>query len=134
MDINPVLFPQITNRESWSWLMKLVDDDTGEPLDLSGLTFNCEVRRKQNNPSLDVTGYTPFYDYGSIDDAGAVLTLALGSGLTVIDLGQLQLSITVAQMRTLAPATYSIALTASSTDDTRQIFLGDLPVLFGGVS
>lgn len=133
MDINPVYFPQVTNRESWKAIVTCKDGDTGELIDLTGFTFACEVRRVPNN-LLDQSGYVPYYDYGSVDDAGASITLALGSGVTVVGLGQVQLDITVAQMRSLAPDTYSIALTAMLDDEARQVFLGTLPVQFGGVT
>lgn len=131
MDLNPVLFPQVTNRESFRQIIGLYDDDTNDPLDLTSLTFACEVRFQTNVISQPNYGVSYYDDtvYGN-----PVITLSLGSGLTVIDLGQLEVLITAAQMRGLCAGTYSIALTASDDTDTRQIFLGFLPVLFGGVS
>src|SRR6185312_4077125 len=35
MYMNPVQFPQITNRESWSQLIGIYDDDTGDAINLS---------------------------------------------------------------------------------------------------
>lgn len=133
MDINPVLFPQVTNRESWTQLIGLNDADTGDAIDLSTLTFVLEVRRTIN-PRSGYGGYGNSYDYGSYNDYGPVISLALGNGIAVVALGVLQIDITLAQMRSLSPDVYSVGMTVSDADSTRQIMLGRLPVLFGGVS
>jgi hypothetical protein len=134
MDINPIVFPTVTNRESWSQLIGLYDDDTGDPLDLSQFTsMEAEIRRR--GPRVDdQSGYTPLYDYGGFNDYGPAVQLSLGNGLTVIDIGQLLVSVTSDQMRSLSPEVYSFGLIMSNGTDTRQFFLGTLPVLFGGVT
>lgn len=136
MDINPVLFPAVTNRESWSQIIGFYDDDTGDALDLTPYTFACEVRLRDRRSQFDQSGYTPNYDYGGVTDYGPLVTLALGSGITVVATGQLELDITVDQMRTLCAGTYLISLVLSDGTPTgsRQIFRGYLPVLFGGVT
>ena len=130
MDINPVHFAEVTNRESWSQIIELADADTGDDIDLTGYTFACEIRSMPRHARYGDT-YGEWYDY---PDVRPVIALALGSGITVIDIGKIQLDITIAQMRTLGPGVYSIALTATLDPDTRQIFLGTLPVLYGGVT
>lgn len=134
MDLSPVIFTQQTNRESFRQVIGLFDADTGDALDLSELTFDCEVR------PLGVSVQSGYRDggYANYNDVGIasqpIITLALGAGLTVLDLGLLEIAITATQMRSLCADTYGIALTASSDDDTRQVFLGRLPVLYGGVA
>lgn len=139
MDINPVLFPQITNREGWSPIMSIADDDTGDLIDLTNYTFALEIRRLNiNNGSAGSRGYGDSWDVGEYLTDGPIITASLGNGITVIDIGVIQVFLTSAQMRSLpGPATYSVAMTATSSDDptnTRQIFLGRLPVLDGMVS
>lgn len=135
MDLNPVLFPQVTNRESVQQIIGLYDADTGEAIDLTDLTFQLEVRRTGLGSNCYSAGYGSSSDIGVSDSYGRPeFTLTLDDGLEVIDTGMLQMSITVDQMRTLTPDTYSIAMTASNGVDTRQVFLGMLPVLFGGVA
>lgn len=134
MDINPVLFPAVSNRESWQNIIGLYDIDTGEPIDLTDLTFVCEIRRTGQAMRPYDSGYSNFGDIGAANDYGPQIVLTLGAGLTVVDLGMLQVSISLDQMRTLSPDTYSIAMTASNGVDQRQLFLGRLPILFGGVS
>src|SRR5260221_9388794 len=137
MDLNPVTLPAVTNRESYSQILGLYDDDTGDPLNLAGYTFTAEVRRKRI-PRTDESGYTPNYDYGGVNDWGPMITLALGSGLTIIDLGQLQFNITLQQMRTLTgPEVYSFAISISNdgfVNNAQQIFVADLPVLYGALT
>src|SRR3569832_1824759 len=126
MDIDPILFPAVTNRESWTYLLQLNDEDTGEAIDLTDYTFVCEVRCLGARSNYD-TGYSPNYDYGSVV-SGPTITVAT----TIVGTGEVQLDITEAQLRSLSPATYSIAMTASNeVETTRQIFLGHLPVKNG---
>lgn len=131
MDLFRAVLPPVSNRESWLWMIELTDDDTGDLLDLTGWTFECELRRR--GPMVnDSSGYTPNYDYGGVNDYGPVVTPTV----TVVGTGQIQLATTLLQMRSLCPDTYSIALTGTDAGgtNTRQLFLGTLPVVFGGVT
>ena len=134
---NPALFPAVTNRESVALSFSLYDDDTGELLDLTGMTFAFEVRRPiPGMGGVIGGGYSPYHDIGNYDNQGPVLSLSLGSGITVPSTGVVQVDITAAQMRVLVPSVYEVGFTVTSEDglDTRQILLGKLPVLFGGVT
>lgn len=136
MDIEPITFPAVTNREAWSQLLKLMDVDENEALDLDDLTFVCEVRRTGGS-QWDNSGYGSTYSSGSLDpNCQPMITLTNDDGITVVGDGEVEIYMTVEQMRTLAPDTYSIAMTARTSDasDTRQVFLGRLPVIFGGVT
>ncbi len=43
---NPVLFPQISNRESWNQIVQIADDDTGDLIALTRKVWRVrEVRR-----------------------------------------------------------------------------------------
>lgn len=138
MDIN-IEFPQVTNRESFSQRLTLNDDETGDPIDLTPYTnMACEVRRMSQSRIGDL-GYSSTYDYGSYGQS-PLITLGLGSGITIVDVGVLQLDIAASQMRSLEPGYYSIALviadgaTTDPNTHAAQIFVGGLPVLWGGVS
>lgn len=214
------LFPQVTNRESWSPVIQLADDDTGELINLtytagsgtfaswsvavsaalqgaalfssnsssslrigtgtfsavlpaglaivagqfvafSALTgtasmqgvvnsYNAstgalqftvstmavalEIRRDRfGTGQRNDTGYVNFFDYGNIDDWGPLVSLSIGNGITIIDVGTLQIYVSEAQMRGLSGRTHIVAATLTSADgiDARQLFLGRLPVLDG---
>lgn len=134
MDINPLLFPAITNRESWTQTMSINDADTGDPVDLSAVTFQLEVRRFRHGHGGGGYG-TSYSAVGEYDGGGGpVITASLGDGITVIDLGVFQVYLPESKIRSLPPDTYSVACTISDGDDTRQLFLGRLPVLAGMVT
>lgn len=222
---NPTLFPQVTNRESWSPIITLFDDDTGDPLNLtyttgtgtlnswqvdvaatlqgavvlstsssstltigngtfaaalptglaisagqyvtftalgavpgvmigrvnsynsatgalsftvSTMTVQLEIRRDkfgagQRGSNED---YIQFFNYGALDDTGPIITLSIGNGITIVDIGTLQIYVSELNMRNLAGRTHIVAAVLTSADnvDARQLFLGKLPVLDGYVS
>lgn len=133
MDHNPVQFSEVTNRESFSPIFSLNDDDTGDLIDLTGITIQLEVRKfRSAHPNSG--GYGTSFGYGACGDSGPVLSASIGNGITVIDTGTVQLFFSETQMRALDPATYSIACTISDGLNTRQLFLGRLPVLDGMVT
>lgn len=138
MDIN-IEFPQVTNRESFSQRLTLNDDETGDPIDLTPYTnMACEIRRSRQ-ARLGDCGYSENYDYGSYGQS-PLITLSLGSGITIVDVGVLQIDVAVSQMRSLEPGYYAIALviadgqTTDANTHAAQIFVGGLPVVWGGVS
>ena len=137
MDINPVLFPAVTNRESFSPIFALNDEDTGDLLDLTGCTIQIEIRRAAP-AGYNTSGYGNGYnEVGAVDMPGPTLAASIGNGITILDTGTFQLFFTEQQMRSLYADTYSIACTISDSDtppNVRQLFLGRLPVLNGMVS
>lgn len=217
---NPTLFHPVTNRESWSPVIQLADDDTGQLLNLtytsgtgtfaswsiavsatlqgpalfstnsvsslkigtgvfnavvgtglaiiagkfvafsalagtasmqgvvnsyngstgalqftvSTMAVALEIRRDRfGTGQRNDTGYVSFFDYGNVDDWGPLVSLSIGSGITIIDVGTLQIYVSETQMRGLSGRTHIVAATLTSADgiDTRQLFLGRLPVLDG---
>jgi hypothetical protein len=221
MYINPVLFPQQTNREDLLRTVALFDDDTGEAIDVSGrvlaapgdftaanwvvtsgqvvtasvtpltikdypignemqaiaatvgvglnisagapVTF-ADAATGLNTMTGYVTSYAPAtgalvaqigsafdfeirghshhhgYDggYGAssyigTDDCEAPLISAqLGNGLTLVDLGYVEIRIPAATMAKLRHRTYGIGMTSYDGYDTRQLFIGKLPIFGGG--
>lgn len=134
MYANPVLFPQVTNRESFAPIIGIYDDADGSPVDLTGLTFQLEIRRAGYGSGHFASPMVPFYD--DAPEAAPVLKASLGSGIAVLGVGVFQATFSETQMRTLCAGTYSIACTATdgSAAGARQLFLGRLPVLDGGVT
>jgi hypothetical protein len=138
MNLNPVNFEQTTNRESWNKIVQLKDEDTGELLDLSAITsIHVEVRPTRGvNDNWDASGYGPNYGLGAMNVSAPVITADLGAGVTVIDTGTFQIQFGLSQMRQLWATDYIIACVLSDGTDEGvfQLWLGRLPVLFGGVA
>lgn len=133
MYASPILFPQVTNRETFDPVIALYDDETGEPLDLSTITtIQVEVRCAGQGAGHFATPTVPWYDDGP--GATPILSASLGNGVTVLDIGIFQIAFTETQMRTLRAGTYVIGCTVSDGTVTRQLFIGRLPVLDGGVT
>ena len=218
MYINPVLLPQVSNREDLLQTVSLFDDDTGDALDVSGRTlaapgdftgnswtvtdgviitnsvtqltikdypFGNEMQAIAltvglnlgilpgdfatiadptglNTMSGYVTSYAPatgalvmqvgsafdfeirahhhgFGDgYGPFEDVGTTgpgpsIQAQLGSGITVVDIGVIQIRIPATTMQKLRHRTYGAAMTMFDGSDTRQVFVGKLPIISGGV-
>jgi hypothetical protein len=110
-----------------------------------GVTFQFEIRR--GGPRMtNTTGYVDFYDFGTPDDLGPLLSATLANYISVIDLGIIQVRIPESVFRTLGSApggpsqpsgghgTFTLGMTMTDSVDTRQVMLGNLPVLYGGVT
>lgn len=63
-----------------------------------------------------------------------IIQAQLGSGITVVDTGVIQLRIPAATIAQLRHKTYKASMLMFDGYDTRQLFIGKLPMLFGGVS
>ena len=136
----PVLFPAISNRETWLQLITIADDETG---DLISLTDS------NNNPLYEIYleivpprghyggggpyGYSNSAYYGEGCDARIFATLA--NYLSIPGTGMIQVQIPHTVMQTLRGGrTYDVFLRLEdqTDDDARQLLIGKLPVAFGG--
>lgn len=134
----PVLFPTISNRETWLQIIQICDDQTGDPITLTDGNGNplyaiyCEISPPRRG------GGGPNYPYNTAwyDDCGNPLILAsLANYITIPDAGTIQIQIPYTIMQTLRSAkTYDVYLRIEDAVnvDARQILIGKLPVAFGG--
>lgn len=106
-----------------------------------GLTFQFEIRHQAPSGAGGIMGgsnYVPDYDYGGTSyspyEGAPVLTAGLGTGISIIDIGYYKIMIPESSIRRLAPKTYQASLTVTNSVDTRQVFIGKLPELSGGVT
>lgn len=220
-----VLFPESSNREDLTRSVSIFDDDTGQPINLSGITFlqnpngftgsNWQVTDGSIvTPSVSTlivpgypignqllalsqtvgvglgiqagdvvtirdvggnatmvgyaTGYSPATglltsqigwqfsfeiraqdphgrglnsDYSQWDWGGGspngpgstpIIQATLGNGLSIIDIGFVQINIPVTQMQKLRSRTYGVGMVMTDSVNTRQVFIGKLPMLYGG--
>lgn len=96
-----------------------------------GNTFQFEIR--SGGPRNDWTDYSPYYDFGIVGNH-PIISASLGTGIMITDLGYLQVLIPESTFRRLHLGTYHASMTMSDGTNTRQVFLANLPVLYGGVT
>lgn len=97
-----------------------------------GCSFLFEIRR--TGAHYDGSGYIPWYDFGIPDEHGPLLQATLGTGIQIIDIGVIQIMIPAAAIQKLRNGTYSAALIVTDSVNTRQMFIGQLPVQWGAVT
>lgn len=109
------------------------DSATGDLVCQIGWTYQFEIRSMPPKWSPSI-GYANFYDFG-ISPQLPVLQASLASGeITVTDIGTIQIRIPEATFRTLESGTYAACLSMTDSVNTRQLFIGKLPILYGGVT
>jgi len=142
MDLNPTLFPAISNRETWQQVILLSDGDTGDAIELTDAAngsgnplygVNLEIAPAREPRGGMGIGISPFYD----DWDSPVITGSLSNYITIIGAGVIQIVIPKSIMQSLrATQTYDVflTLTTNGEDDGRQLLIGRLPVFYGGRS
>lgn len=99
---------------------------TGALVVQAGASFDFEIRGRHHHDS-----YSSWWDPGETSEQ--LINLTLGSGISIIDVGVIQIRADALTMQTLHHRTYDANLVMYFNQDTRQIFVGKLPVLSGGV-
>lgn len=138
---NPVLFPQVSNRESWNQIVQIADDDTGDLIQLTDSNnsplYAITLEISAAGPNHGYGGYgpnpTPYYEC----DGAPIISATLANYIAIVDTGTIQISIPKSVMTTLQRTrTYDVFLTIdpNNEDDGRQLLIGKLPVLFGGIN
>ncbi len=146
MYTNPVLFPQISNRESWLQTVQIYDDDTGDLITLVDVNGNSlyEIDLIINHPGgHGCGGMWPYSSYDSWS-SNQLIFQSLGQGmpaigtnpaLSIVDLGTITIFLSRSTIQTLRHhETYGVFLVLYdvANDDARQLLIGRLPVFYGG--
>lgn len=109
---------------------------TGSLVMQVGKSFQFEIRRQQPRNISD--GYVAWWGIGTTADYGPLIVVTNGTGITVVDVGIIQIEILETQIRQLCTPnfgnTFGVGLTMTDGYSTRQIFSGSLPVTYGGVT
>lgn len=99
-----------------------------------GMSFLFEIRRGgDGDRGYNGSGYAPYYDFGSYD-RGPLLQATNGNGVAITDIGFIQILIPASIFQKLSGGTYTAALVMTDSISTREILIGQLPVIHGGVS
>jgi hypothetical protein len=99
-----------TNRSSWLEIFELYDDETNEPVDLTGSTIVLQFR----DPACCTPRFT--------------------ATVAIIDIGKFQASGTLQQMRSLCAQTYDVGCTIARDDETAEYIVGTIAIMDGIVS
>lgn len=97
-----------------------------------GPSFEFEIRGSHHHH--DGSGYSESSSDIGIDTSSPIITAQLGNGITVVGLGVLQIRIPASTIAKLRHRTYGAAMTMFDGYDSRQLFVGKLPVISGGVA
>jgi hypothetical protein len=136
---NPVLLPAISNQESLVLTVSINDDETGDPITLTDSSGNplyqvyLEISPPLRRDGWDGPYPSPWYDYGG---SWAVIQASLADYLSITGVGTIDIMIPYTVIQTLhSGLTYDVflRLVDDSSADARQLFLGHLPVQWGGM-
>jgi hypothetical protein len=136
---NPTLFSPVSNRESFGpIIVQIADDDTGDlialtdqPAGAGNALYGLNLEIMPSHPHRGPPSLSPWYD----DCDGPVITGSLANYISIVDTGTFQILVPKSVMKTLhAGRTYDIfmTITTNGEDDGRQLWIGRLPVLYGG--
>jgi len=130
---DPVTIADATGLNTMSGYVTSYASTTGALVCQIGMTFQFEIRGQRHHRFDD---YSPFFNIGGGSPLGPapLISASLGNGLSIVDSGYLLVNIPEATMRRLHNATYLASLTMTDSVNTRQVFIGKLPVLYGGVT
>lgn len=103
--------PPASNRADWTETLKLTDDDTGDPIDLTGAAMAIAVRDLANCLVLS----------GSIADGK----------VTLLETGVAQWSFPASAMGGLCAGEYAVGITLTMSGTVEQVFAGTLPIIEG---
>jgi len=107
---------------------------TGAMVCQIGSAFAFEIRGTYGSNGYDGGFGRQSSQIGEYCDTGPIIAAQLGNGLTVIDIGIVEIRIPQSLMTKLSHKTYGASMGMFDGADTRQLFIGKLPVLSGGLS
>jgi hypothetical protein len=126
----PVTISDPTGKNTMTGYVTSYAPSTGALVCQIGCAFDFEMRAHHHHGD----GYGQSFGSGGGCDDGPIIQAQLGSGISVVDVGKLQLRVPAATIAKLRHRTYSAAMTLYDGADTRQLFVGKQPILSGGVS
>ena len=118
-----------SNRADWIDTVMVMDDDTGDPIDLSTCSITLTVTNRRRNPNIytGIGGY-----YGPLFLDLIILTGSTGTGeITGVDLGTFQWHFTAGQMNNLPQGEYVIGVRITQDDQSMQVMIGTVTVMEG---
>ena len=116
-----------SNRADWINTCLVMDDDTGEPIDISLCRITMTILKVSRNPNYYRDGY-----YGRIYPNAIILKGSTDTGeITVPQLGVFQWIFSADRMNGLPQGQYEIGIRLSQDDQTMQLVIGSIDVMEG---
>ena len=106
---------------------------TGAMVVQVGSAFEFEIRGHAHHDGYG-DGYGSSSHIGEDCVGGPIISAQLGNGITVVDVGVMQIRIPASTISKLHHKTYGAAMTLFDGYDTRQLFVGKQPIVSGGVT
>lgn len=106
--------PATSNREDFEAIFQLVDEDTGDLIDLSAATIEFDISEHGCRPLITAT--------------------TANGKITLIETTTFRVAIPRAEMANLCAGQYDVGATVENSGETRSFLIGALPVLDGRVS
>lgn len=114
----------VSNRQDWQFIRQVVDDDTGDPVDLAEVSITFEVRARPDDQQSNAQG-----------SSHATLSATTANGkIVIVDSGTFQVWFPLADMQALSPGYYDVGCTIAVNGITEQLLAATLPVIDGIVS
>lgn len=129
---DPVTIADATGLNTMTGYVTSYAPATGALVCQIGTAFEFEIRGPYHGDGYG-SGYGSSSMIGTDDCQIPLISARLGNGITVVDLGVLQVRIPASIIAKLRHRTYGAAMTMFDGADTRQVFIGKLPMLSGGV-
>lgn len=105
----------ISNKTGWLTDFELDDADTGDPITITGASIVLEVRDPESG--------------------WIALSATTGNGkITITDTGVFRVNLPASETQQLCAGTYEVGATITLNGESRQLIIGNLPVLDGVVT
>jgi len=131
---DPVTIADATGLNTMTGYVTSYAPATGAMVCQIGSAFAFEIRGTYGNCGYDGGFGAQSSQIGEYCDTGPIISAQLGNMLTVIDLGIVEIRIPQTAIIKLQHKTYGASMGMFDGSDTRQLFIGKLPVLSGGLS
>lgn len=111
--------PPRSNKAGWIFIVEVLDDDTGEDVDLTGANIVLELHHSHTHRHL----------------ATSLAATTANGKITLGTTGLFSATFSATDMKTLCAETYAIGCTISNaSSEPQQLIIGTVPILDGIVS
>jgi hypothetical protein len=125
---DPVTIADPTGKNTITGFVTSYVAATGAMVVSAGCQFEFEIRGSHGHGD----GYSASYDLGDWGSGGPIILAILGTGITIIGTGIVQVRIPAANLSALRHTrTYRCGMNMFDGQDTRQVFIGELPIARG---